>query len=138
MADLTLKTITKGMEDGAETINDNFDATKAKINTDLADTGWKNITLASGTTATSGQTPQYRVVGTHVSVRGAIDIAASGVAATLPVKPTAEMHFAVAQMSAGVTDRAVIYVEPTGDMKVIVANNYGKHIALDGIEFYTD
>lgn len=77
----------------------NWNARFRKSVTFVNDTAWTDIPLASGFTAYSGMTPQYRIKGSCVEVRGAISpttaISSTNdhvTFATLPVKPSDDIY----------------------------------------------
>lgn len=100
----------------------NWNARFRKSVTFANDTAWIDIPLASGFVAYSGMTPQYRIKGTCVEVRGAVSpttaITSSNdrvTFATLPVKPTSDIY----ELCQGSGKNTWLFsIQPTGEMTV--------------------
>ena len=69
----------------------------------VEDSGWINLPLASGASAVSGWTPQYRRIGRIVHLRGAIFRTGGGHLATLPTghRPVGQHHRTTANADLG-------------------------------------
>jgi hypothetical protein len=59
----------------------------------MADGGWQDLTLTSGTAYDTDTKPQYRTIGGKVYIRGAVKGIAVGTIAELPDAPDGEVGF---------------------------------------------
>ena len=104
------------------------------------DTGWKNMTMASGAEGSSSDVPQYRRIGNLVYLTGQVTThGIVGPIATLPVgyRPALDVHRDPSVASSTRTETVRVYVSTAGVVSVISAyHDFG--IWLDIFCFLTD
>jgi len=109
----------------------------AKVDGFMQDSGWVNLTLASGVTAVSGVAPAYRKVGDRVYLRGALAAGVStGTAfAALPVNaaPAKAHMFTVVGFAESNNEykcTALVTVNPAGELQAQTISG-----TLDGCDY---
>lgn len=104
----------------------------------LEDTGWLPITLKPGYSWSSTAEGAFRVLRGVVYFRGQLAAtSALGIFGSIPVEyaPKLQIGVAAKQASAIMSDIAVIYAKPTGELELVGVSNANRTTYVNGITY---
>lgn len=111
----------------------------------VQDTGWMDVPLSNGVTVQASNPAKYRLKDGWVIFKGGINgyktsSSNTDAAAVFPAQyaPKNEMGFKQGLWASGVDQQALVYVHPTGLLKVISSSNTSSTLWLSGITYPLD